>query len=1109
MDESTNKEDTQKIILDEQHPFLGLPAFKEEYKSFFFGRDDDIYQLVKLIRSYNVTVLSSISGLGKTSLINAGIIPGLRNLDFLPINLRLGFGDARKTILEGIKDNVYEQLNKIDNEVINFKDRTLWEYFHEIKILHGYAQPVLIFDQFEELFTIGSNYPEQVRDVVSELANLIENQVPVKAQNKCKDGKFPFSTDTQNFRVLISLREDYLAQLENLNNLIPSLKKSRYRLVPMNDQQALEAIIKPGRKIIEEPEAKKIIKLITDASKLSSEIKVSDKEIEIEPFLLSLVCYQINELRIRTKQEKITSVLLNNIKIETIIEDYYTKSTSFLSKKGREFLEENLLTKDDHRKLQPKSDLIKSRFIEESDIEKLIDIRVLRKEIWGGREHIEFIHDILVDTIKKHRDQRLASLNLKKYFIRITAPLIILIALISILGFLILLNKNGKIQNKDRKIQKYSNDLDSMNLSLRKRSIELTRLNIVSDSLTKAAINEKIFAQKEKDAAQKQETISDSLAKEAEKQRNIASLEKDDAKKNKLKSDSLALVAIQERNALRLLQKEYDSLIQLGNEALNKGNIEEAKKYYSTTQAKKHNSAIDSVLTDSRKPQSTDITAILKNNYPTPGSIKYTLVLKANEMDYLERESSYKKYQDSDIKSIKQHLILLFNYLDRENYTKAEKLYLQICNEYDVTQLDANQKYLLGYFGLQLNKSDPYNPKYLENIHSLFHEAFGSWNIEKLARPYLELLDMVNKNFNNYRWSWNLAIQIANIKPESFWINYYLGAFLQSYKEQSEYSEIALEHLDKARILIYQLDKKDRNRLSAWISYVKGFTYYNLTQYQINASTNQYYQLGIKELEDLLKKLPLEKTLYWPDQGEIISKLFDFYESNNEIKKSYETLNEGLREFPNNEYLLSRKFSALLNDYDIDQATKLAYSLHSNYPDKPTYLFILALALNLTENNEAENLANKFFETSHEYKDYIRMLLFYHLSVAGKNLHAEEMLMERWKTIDSSTWKTRLENNDINVWREMLIGYYLGKVPEKALIEPLIDSAAFLNHPFSRLSPLTGMRCEAYFYIGLKKGAEKDNRSFEKYMIECVGTKHRSYYEYLMAKYFLTRIRNK
>src|SRR5262249_23749910 len=117
-------------------------------------------------------------------------------------------------------------------------------------------QPVLVFDQFEELFTLGHASKEtrfQSNMFLEELADLVENRVPAVLAQRFEDDPDlaeQFDFDRQNYRVLLCLREDYLPHLEDLRKRMPAIGHNRMRLTRMNDRQAFEAVSKPGGDLV-------------------------------------------------------------------------------------------------------------------------------------------------------------------------------------------------------------------------------------------------------------------------------------------------------------------------------------------------------------------------------------------------------------------------------------------------------------------------------------------------------------------------------------------------------------------------------------------------------------------------------------------------------------------------------------------------------------------------------------------------------------------------------------------------------------------------------------------------------------------------------------------
>ena len=68
--------------------YPGLKPFERSQSLVFHGRGDDIKRLADLVLRERLVVLFSKSGIGKTSLLQAGVAPELERQDFVPIFLR-------------------------------------------------------------------------------------------------------------------------------------------------------------------------------------------------------------------------------------------------------------------------------------------------------------------------------------------------------------------------------------------------------------------------------------------------------------------------------------------------------------------------------------------------------------------------------------------------------------------------------------------------------------------------------------------------------------------------------------------------------------------------------------------------------------------------------------------------------------------------------------------------------------------------------------------------------------------------------------------------------------------------------------------------------------
>ena len=392
-------------IVDAQHPYLGLDSFEEKYKDFFFGREDEIHKLFRLVKNNIVTVFFGSSGLGKTSLLKAGLFPKLKRNYYFPVYLRIAFNDPDKTLMDQCKNEIFNQIHELDNEIKPIGKLTLWEYFHSMKMLGGVVMPVLVFDQFEEIFTIGKENVEQILEFITEITDLIENQVPVSVQKKYANSGIPYPIQHQKYRVIFSLREDYLPKLEIWNEQIPSLKRSRFPVLAMNREQALEAVLNPGKDIIDKAEANLILDNIVLAA-YPEKTAIESDEI-FEPFLLSLICEKINNQRFDKEgniiTDKITKDLIKNTSIKNIIKNHYLENTTSTEKI---IIEDQLLTVDGYRHLQVLNDILEVGKITIGDIERLVDKRIIRKVTRNKIQYIELIHDVLIPAVKESRDHR-------------------------------------------------------------------------------------------------------------------------------------------------------------------------------------------------------------------------------------------------------------------------------------------------------------------------------------------------------------------------------------------------------------------------------------------------------------------------------------------------------------------------------------------------------------------------------------------------------------------------------------------------------------------------------------------------------------------------------
>ncbi|MBK8814135.1 MAG: hypothetical protein IPN42_00830 [Methylococcaceae bacterium] len=303
-------ENSEQALVDDEHPWPGLASFREQDEAFFKGRNEDVDKLYSLVNRERLTVLFGVSGLGKSSLLQAGLFPLLREENILPITIRLNFTDLSQTFNEQVFAAMHRQILEKSIEVPEHRQQeTLWEYFHRKDAEFWDARnriiiPLLCFDQFEEVFTLGRedfNRGVELKKFLVELADLVEGRCPelVKVRmDENPDESKSFNFSLHPYKVLLSLREDYLADLEGLRKSMPSIIFNRMRLAPMNGKQAMAVADQTQGRLMEHGVAESVVRLV--AGKQGEDHR-DLAELRIEPALLSLVCRELNERRIATQ----------------------------------------------------------------------------------------------------------------------------------------------------------------------------------------------------------------------------------------------------------------------------------------------------------------------------------------------------------------------------------------------------------------------------------------------------------------------------------------------------------------------------------------------------------------------------------------------------------------------------------------------------------------------------------------------------------------------------------------------------------------------------------------------------------------------------------------
>jgi YVTN family beta-propeller protein len=410
-------------------PFLGPQPFEETDSSFFYGRDKEVQEILALILSSSISLVYAKSGLGKTSIFNAKIIPELEkgeyNFQILPV--------IRFTTINAIDDlreksnyisNIYifntlrsiiekSKSKNLENENIlkeNLEKKRLVDFLKEYKasqkeeIFNEYyiKLKILIFDQFEEFFNIYTNNRfEQQKNFFYQIKDAIDNDPAL--------------------RVVFIMREEFIAYLDTFSHIFPDGFRRKFRLEPLREKSAKNAVEKPLlQALLVEPRLKGIIdkndierisnKIVRNLLKTHVQVYGGKTEIIIgefvEPVQLQVVCLKLWEKDILTGKIKSQIDNIDFGDVDNALIEFYDDAvgaakehTKIRENKIRKWCEEKLITPAGTRSLVYQ-DVKYTAEMSNKVVDVLQNKYLIRAEERSGSKWFELTHDRLIKPIK-------------------------------------------------------------------------------------------------------------------------------------------------------------------------------------------------------------------------------------------------------------------------------------------------------------------------------------------------------------------------------------------------------------------------------------------------------------------------------------------------------------------------------------------------------------------------------------------------------------------------------------------------------------------------------------------------------------------------------------
>jgi len=451
---------------EKQYRYMGVKPFEAANRSLFFGRDEDIEGLFNLIFSEKLVVLFGKSGYGKSSLLNAGVLPLFQEEEeeerrAIVVEVRLGtyvkdqsrtpLGSVLAKLQEKLPDSVIEpDGDYLDALYPNAADRPLWYHVKRRQPVSPGGRFVVVFDQFEEFFSYPVAEQEQFK---RELAELLYSDIPQHLRRRLAeltpDAKRQLAQPMQ-VKAVFSIRADRISLLDSMTDVLPAILHKRYELRSLTPAQARDAIVKPAGLTTPPPNGRGDVEdtapplpfgggaefatppfEFTEAALQKTLTALSfDQTKGVEAFQLQILCQYIE-----SQVEKgvipdrdgngLPDVDVGDLPdMSNLYETYYRRQLDRLDagqqRLAQVVLEEGLLAEDpvsgEGRRMSVDNQFLKSQFtVDDSLLQALENTYLVRKEPNSvGGESLEISHDTLVAPVLKMKKERRAKEELEE-----------------------------------------------------------------------------------------------------------------------------------------------------------------------------------------------------------------------------------------------------------------------------------------------------------------------------------------------------------------------------------------------------------------------------------------------------------------------------------------------------------------------------------------------------------------------------------------------------------------------------------------------------------------------------------------------------------------------
>lgn len=232
-------------------PYVGLSPYREEDAPFFFGRDIERDLIIANLRASKLTLFYGPSGVGKSSVLRAGVV---YNLNHLIRQEQQQYGAPSfaiayfKTWTESPIIGLTESIKKAFQDALQITSLESASDTGLCELCQSWTNRfnmdlLIILDQFEEYFL----YHAKEKSAGSFTQQRAIDQLEIRKTVDAFEKEFPnlINRIDLRVRVLVSMREDAIAKLDKFKADIPILFDNRLHIEHMTTEGAKDAIEKP------------------------------------------------------------------------------------------------------------------------------------------------------------------------------------------------------------------------------------------------------------------------------------------------------------------------------------------------------------------------------------------------------------------------------------------------------------------------------------------------------------------------------------------------------------------------------------------------------------------------------------------------------------------------------------------------------------------------------------------------------------------------------------------------------------------------------------------------------------------------------------------------